>query len=60
MAHSWDGLIPLDLVRARPAGWFSTIEFDAPYDQMLTTYRQMLEFYSGTGGAGRTAIPEGA
>lgn len=39
LAYSWDGLIPLDLVRARPAGHFTTVEFDAPYEQMLATYR---------------------
>ena len=42
MAYSWDGLIPLDLVRQRPEGHFSTIEFDAPYDEIVDTYRLFL------------------
>ena len=41
LAYSWDGLVPLDLVRARPPGHFTTIEFDAPYEQMLTTFRAL-------------------
>lgn len=41
LAYSWDGLLPLDLVRRRPAGHFTTIEFDAPYEQMLGTYRAL-------------------
>lgn len=41
LSHSWDGFIPLDLVRRRPAGRFTTIEFDAPYEQMLATFRLM-------------------
>ena len=44
LAYSWDGLIPLDLVRTRPPGYFATIEFDRPYDEMLDTYRQMLQW----------------
>jgi hypothetical protein len=42
LAYSWDGLIPLDLVRQRPAGHFTTIEFDRPYDEMLETYHLLL------------------
>ena len=42
LAHSWDGLIPLDLVRRRPAGRFTTIEFNAPYEEMLETYQLLL------------------
>jgi hypothetical protein len=42
LAYSWDGLIPLDLVKTRPEGHFSTIEFDAPYDEMVSTYRHFL------------------
>jgi hypothetical protein len=38
-AYSWDGLLPLDFVGQRPAGHFATIEFDAPFDEMLETYR---------------------
>jgi len=43
LAYSWDGLIPLDLVQRRPDGYFTTIEFDKPYDEMLATYRLMLQ-----------------
>jgi hypothetical protein len=43
LAYSWDGLIPLDLIRPRPAGRFTTIEFDAPYDEIVATYRLMLQ-----------------
>lgn len=42
LAYSWDGLIPQDLVRRRSAGRFTTIEFDAPYKQMLQTYHLLL------------------
>ncbi len=42
LAYSWDGLIPLDLIRERPDGIFTTIEFDQPYDQILDTYRIFL------------------
>ncbi len=42
LAYSWDGLLPLDLVRARSAGHFTTIEFDAPHEQMLATYRALV------------------
>jgi hypothetical protein len=43
LAYSWDGLLPADLVRRRPAGRFTSIEFDAPYDQMLATYAGYME-----------------
>ena len=42
LAYSWDGLIPLDLVAERPRGYFTTIEFDDPYQEMLDTYRLFL------------------
>lgn len=29
LAYSWDGLLPLDVAYVRPAGHFTTIEFDA-------------------------------
>jgi hypothetical protein len=54
LAYSWDGLIPMDLVRQRPAGRFATIEFDAPYEQIVETY-QFFERRGadlGMGGAG--------
>ena len=41
-AYSWDGLLPLDLVGRRPAGYFTTIEFDSPFEEMLETYRAHL------------------
>ncbi|MBN1317699.1 MAG: hypothetical protein JXA42_19605 [Anaerolineales bacterium] len=39
IAFSWDGYIPLDLIRTRPPGHFTTIEFDNPYQQIIDTYR---------------------
>jgi hypothetical protein len=47
LAYSWDGLIPLDLVFRRPAGHFTTIEFDKPYDQILETYHLLVERAGG-------------
>jgi hypothetical protein len=38
LSHSWDGLVPLDLVRSRPSGYFTTIEFERPVDQILETF----------------------
>jgi hypothetical protein len=46
LAYSWDGFLPLDLVRERPAGYFTTIEFDNPYEQILETY-QILQVGKG-------------
>jgi hypothetical protein len=43
LSYSWDGLIPMDVVQSRPAGHFTTIEFDAPYEQMLETSRTLLQ-----------------
>jgi hypothetical protein len=42
LAYSWDGLIPLDMVRRRPAGHFTTIEYDSGYEQMIETYHLLL------------------
>ena len=42
-AYSWDGLLPLDLVGSRPAGRFTTIEFVAPVEEMLDSYRVHLQ-----------------
>lgn len=39
LAYSWDGLLPLDLVRPRPAGRFTTIEFDDPLSEIAATWR---------------------
>ncbi len=41
LAYSWDGWIPRDLIGERPPGYFCTIEFDQPYEQILSTYRLM-------------------
>lgn len=43
LSYSWDGLIPLDLVAERPAGYFSTIEFDNPYQEIIDTYKRFME-----------------
>lgn len=43
LAYSWDGLIPPDLIRRRLRGRFATIEFDAPFDEMLETFRLLVE-----------------
>lgn len=52
LAYSWDGFIPLDLVRRRPKGHFTTIEFDTPYDETLATYRLLMQ-RGGALGMGR-------
>jgi len=39
LAYSWDGYLPLDLLRQRPAGHITTIEFNHPYEQILETIR---------------------
>ncbi len=41
-AYSWDGFLPLDLVGRRPPGYFTTIEFDAPFEEMMQTYHARL------------------
>ena len=46
LAYSWDGLLPLDLVRGRAAGYFTTIEFDTPFEQILDTYRLLQRLQS--------------
>jgi len=38
-AYSWDGMPPLDLVRVRPPGHFTTIEFDAPLSEIAAAWR---------------------
>jgi hypothetical protein len=48
LAYSWDGLLPLDLVRRRPAGHFTTIEFDRPFDAVLETYRSFVTQMAGS------------
>jgi hypothetical protein len=42
LAHSWDGFLPLDLVGRRPPGYFTTIEFDSPFEEMMRTYHAHL------------------
>jgi len=42
LAYSWDGLIPQDLLRSRPAGRFATVEFDTPYDEIMETYTLLM------------------
>jgi len=37
LAYSWDGLLPCDLVAARPAGHYTTIEFDDALAQIAET-----------------------
>ncbi len=37
LAHSWDGLLPCDLVSTRPAGHYTTIEFDDALAQIQET-----------------------
>ncbi len=38
LAYSWDGLLPLDMVRGRPSGHFTTIEFSNLFEQILENY----------------------
>ncbi|OGO28566.1 MAG: hypothetical protein A2Z16_07505 [Chloroflexi bacterium RBG_16_54_18] len=33
LAYSWDGFLPLDMISSRMDGYFTTMEFDYPYDQ---------------------------
>jgi hypothetical protein len=43
LAYSWDGLVPLDLVCARQAGHFTSIEFDHPYEEIVNFYQLLLQ-----------------
>lgn len=47
LAYSWDGLLPLDLAYERSDGYFTTIEFDRPYEQILENYRLMAANWMG-------------
>ncbi|HSQ27330.1 MAG TPA: acyl-CoA reductase [Anaerolineales bacterium] len=38
LPYSWDGFIPLDLTSIRFPGYFTTIEFEKPMNQILETY----------------------
>ena len=42
LAYSWDGLLPLDFVSTRSAGYFSTIEFNDLYSEVSQTYRALI------------------
>ncbi len=39
LAYSWDGYLPLDLSLERRAGYFTTVEFENTYQQILNTYQ---------------------
>ena len=39
MAYSWDGYLPLDLSLERPEGYFTTVEFEDTFGQILDTYQ---------------------
>jgi hypothetical protein len=39
LAYSWDGMTPLDLLYKRPTGYFSTLEFEKPFEHILDTYK---------------------
>lgn len=51
LAYSWDGLLPLDLVRSRPPGHFTTIEFDDPLAEIGATWQLLQHLAPGMGGA---------
>jgi hypothetical protein len=39
LAYSWDGYLPLDLSVDRAAGYFTTVEFEDTFGQILDTFR---------------------
>jgi len=43
LAHSWDGLVPADMARRRPAGWFTSIEFDSILSDLRTAHSRLRE-----------------
>jgi len=45
LAYSWDGLIPSDLSRLRPEGHFTSIEFEAPHDQIHSNYQLLASHF---------------
>jgi hypothetical protein len=59
-AYSWDGLLPLDLVSQRPAGYFTTIEFDSPFEEIMETYRAQLQRLAGWSPAAAARLGGGA
>jgi hypothetical protein len=44
LAHSWDGLLPCDLVTLRPAGHYTSIEFDDALAQIAETAARFLSW----------------
>jgi len=42
LAYSWDGYLPQDFCMTRPNGYFTTVEFENTYQQILDTY----EYYT--------------
>ncbi len=43
LAYSWDGLLPLDMGYLRPAGHFTTIEFDHLAHELEATFKRWRE-----------------
>jgi len=41
LAYSWDGLLPIDIVRDRCPGYFTTIEFDKPFEEAERSSREL-------------------
>jgi hypothetical protein len=39
MAYSWDGYLPVDLSADRSSGYFTTVEFENNYQQIIDTYQ---------------------
>jgi len=39
LAYSWDGYLPLDLSMERTSGYFTTVEFENNYRQIVDTYQ---------------------
>lgn len=48
LAYSWDGYLPLDLSLERRPGYFTSVEFENTYQQILDTY-QLYATRSGLG-----------
>ena len=42
LAYSWDGYLPVDTAIRRPAGWFTTVEFENTAQQISETYELFL------------------
>ena len=39
LAYSWDGYLPIDVSIERPPGYFTTIEFENTFQQIINTYQ---------------------